>query len=82
MTMNWFWAGFALTAVVGVLGRRRLWSERGRRESLSAPTAALIWMSYLDHLGLTLMAAIAGRWPFMLNDLLSVGAGARPSLWV
>ena len=74
--INWLLIGLALNAVVAYWGRKRLNAERGRREPLSVFTSTAVWLSYLIHLAMTLLAAGFGVWPAHLPALFRLGFGS------
>lgn len=70
-----FWIACLLNGFVAYWSRWRLVRERGRSATLSGSTAILIWITYLGHLTLTLVAASAALWPLALVPMVRFAAG-------
>ena len=71
----WLWVGIVLVGLIAQWCRGRVRQQHRKQGELSIVTVTGIWVVYIGHLVLTLLATLSGLWPLPINDAMGFGIG-------
>jgi len=73
--VDWLAVTIAVVCALGAWCILRVRREYLERDRLSAPSVIGVWVLYLGHFAVTLVAAATSRWPMPLHESIAVSGG-------